>query len=616
MGAKTKIPDFGGYATKNDLRCSDGRIIRHGAFKHNHNKKVPLVWGHLHNDPTNFLGHAMLENRDDGVYAYCYLNDSEQAQHAGELVRHGDINALSIYANKLVEKDNNVMHGEIREVSLVMAGANPGALIDQTTLSHSDDPDLNEAIIYTGTFIDDDPEFMHEDAPSEEEKKMDNENVNEDKNEEFDPGEVYHSMNEKQQRLLKMLVADALEQGDDEEIDHSDHTEGGEMTHYNVFENQTPQESPATLSHSDLMAIVDDGVRMGSIRESFMAHAQDYGIQNLELLFPDAKALEETPQFIQRQQEWVGKVLAGTRKTPFSRVKTLFANITHDEARARGYITGDLKKEEYFDLVGRETHPTTVYKKQKMDRDDLIDIQSIDVISWLKSEMRLMLNEEIARAILFGDGREPDDPSHIDPKKIRPIVTDHEFFTRKGTALDTSTNEKTINAIHKMSREIRDMKGTPGKTLFAPSDLISDFLYVVDKDNKRIYNNVEEVARALGVKEIVEPDVPTKVAVVVNLNDYVVGTDRGGEINFFDDFDIDFNQNKYLIESRMSGALVQPKSALVFDLKKTYDGTGVVDTPDFGDDKVAPRKTRRTVHDEGVVSNVSKAAEDSGVVGD
>lgn len=588
MGAS--IPDFGGYATKNDLKCTDGRTIRRDAFKHNDGQTVPLVWQHLYDSPENILGHAKLENRGDGVYAYGYLNGSEAGLAAKELIRHGDISSLSIYANRLVQKGGDVLGGTIKEVSLVMSGANPGAMIDQTNLSHSEeDPEANEAIIYADGDLQVGDTLTHSEETKKEEAKV---------AEEFDGQKVFDTLNEDQKKLVRLLVADALESADDEDVEHEDDNEGEQLTHYNVFEDENSGEQSTSLSHSELRAIVDEGIRHGSLRDSFLTHAQEYGITNIDLLFPEAKALSETPEFIKRQTEWVTTVLSGTRKSPFSRVKTLFANITHDEARARGYITGAMKKEEYFDLVGRETHPTTIYKKQKIDRDDVVDVTSIDVISWLKAEMRLMLNEEVARAILYGDGRDPGSPDRIDTTKIRPIATDHEFFVVNGGTLSGTTNEDFQKKINTIARKVRELKGTGGKTLYAPADFVSDLLFVTDKDGKRMYNTLDELARALGVVKIVEPDVPTNVAIIVNLADYVVGADKGGEINFFDDFDIDFNQNKYLIESRMSGALVQPKSALKFTLSKSYAGTGVVTNPDFGEDAAKPKGRRKTVHDE------------------
>jgi hypothetical protein len=574
-----KIPDFSGYATKNGLLCSDGRTIMTDAFKHNDTMKVPLVWQHLHNEPVNILGHALLENRADGVYTYGFFNDTEYAQVARESVRHGDITALSIYANNLQQKGKQVFHGDIKEVSLVLAGANPGAFIDSVNLAHSDGSDVeDEAIIYTGL------SFEHADT-----NEGDNvtDTVTHAESDTKTVKEVWDTLNDEQEAVVSAMIAQALEtpaEGDpavqhseldteaftttitDDVIQHVDKSikEGFENMSRNAFEqNDTKSDTRLTLTHSQLATIVNDGNKYGKLSDSFMAHAGDYGIDDIEFLFPDAKTLSNTPEFISRRMEWVTKVLGGVRKSPISRVKSIVADITADEARAKGYVKGNLKKDEVIKLLKRVTQPKTVYKKQKLDRDDIIDITDIDVVTWLKMEMRIMLDEEIAAAILVGDGREPDDEDKIDEDHLRPIAYDVDMYNTTVFLDGTPTPAETIEAI---IRSLDSYKGSGAPAFYTTQSKLTDMLLDKDTLGRRYYTTKAELASALGVSEIVVVEAMSRAAdvigVIVNLIDYTLGADKGGEINFFDDFDIDYNQNKYLIETRVSGALTKPKSAI------------------------------------------------------
>lgn len=563
--------DFSGYATKVGLKCSDGRTIMPNAFEGNDGAKVPLVWQHSHNEPSNVLGHAMLENREDGVYAYGFFNDTPAAQQAKALVQHGDISALSIYANNLVEKSKQVMHGVIREVSLVLSGANPGALIDNVTIRHSDgDIDVldDEAVIYTGEVL------MHGDSLYHEDDADDNERTIED---------VYNEMTEEQQDVVNYLVGLAAtsdpddvpdEDFDDEENVEHDGLDGGYMTH-NVFENQgAASAGRPTLSHSQIEEIMDDAKKSGSLKEAFLAHAEKYGIGNIDILFPDAKTLRDAPDFVQRRNEWVSTVLSGTQHSPFNRIKSIAADITQDEARAKGYIKGKMKKEEFFELTKRITTPTTIYKKQKLDRDDIIDITDLDVVAWLKAEMRMMLDEELARAILIGDGREVDHDDKINEKNIRPIAKDNSFYTHRVTvASDVAPDVLEDNIL----RSRKFYKGTGTPTFFTTEDVLSDLLLQKDKMGRRIYSSQTELESALRVAKIVPCEVleatPELLGIMVNLTDYTVGATRGGEVSMFDDFDIDYNQYKYLMETRCCGTLTRPKSAVAFWKQKGAKAT-------------------------------------------
>ena len=546
--------DFSGWATKNNLLCSDGRTILKDAFKHNDGQTVPLVWNHQHNEPNNVLGHALLENRDEGVYAYCTFNDTESGQEAKKLVQHKDVCALSIYANQLKQQGMNVVHGAIREVSLVLAGANPGAFID-SVIAHGEESD-EEAVIFTGEDI----VSEHADNKREtEESKMDNEEKKPDG--EKTVGEVFETFTDEQKNVVYAMIGQALE---DAGVSDEENEEENDMKH-NVFDNDTQNEN--VLSHDAMNTIIADGKRFGSLKESFIQHAAEYGIENIDWLFPEAKHLNNPPAFIDRQPNgWVKIVMNGVHHTPFSRVKSMFADITADEARARGYVKGNLKMEEVIKLLKRTTDPTTVYKKQKLDRDDVVDITDFDVVSWLKAEMRTMLDEELARAYVFGDGRSAVSADKIDDTKIRPIISDVDLFTIKKT-VTPGENETLGHAIIRTVVKAQDeYRGSGNLTFFTKAGVVSDMLLLEDTQGHRLYKDINELALACGVNRIVKvPDsiVPTGYhGVIVDLNDYNVGADKGGSINMFDDFDIDYNQQKYLIETRCSGALTKPYSAI------------------------------------------------------
>lgn len=571
--------DFSGWATKANLKCSDGRTIMKDAFKDNDGKQVPLVWNHQHNDPDNVLGHALLENRNEGVYAYCKFNDSESGKTAKLLVQHGDVNALSIYANQLKQHMSNVTHGNIREVSLVLAGANPGASID-SIIMHGEESD-EEGVIYTGETLSlshsSEDELAHANEENKEDKTMAEENK---AGEEKTVADVFNTLTEEQKTVVYAMIGQALEDAgvsddNDEEINHS---EGGtDDMKTNVFD-QTNETNEGVLSHDAMQTIINDGKRYGSLKESFLAHAGDYGIDNIDYLFPEAQTLNKTPEFIQREMGWVQKVMNGTHHTPFSRIKSFFADITEDEARARGYMKGKLKKEEVFSLLKRTTTPTTIYKKQKLDRDDAIDITDFDVVAWLKSEMRMMLDEEIARAILIGDGRLASSDDKINEANIRPIYNDEELYTIQTTVTvgaNATADEKAKAMIRAAIKARKDYRGSGTPTFFTTEDVLTDALLLEDTLGHRLYKNAGEVADAMRVKEIVTVPVMEGmkgknggdlIGIIVNLTDYSVGADKGGAINMFDDFDIDYNQQKYLIETRCSGALTKPKSAIAIEM--------------------------------------------------
>ena len=571
--------DFSGWATRNDLECADGRTIRKNAFKDCDGKVVPLVWQHVHDDPNVVLGHCLLENREDGVYAYGKFNETDSGRNARELVKNGDITALSIYANKLKQKGGNVLHGVIREVSLVMSGANPGAYIEVPSLAHGDDENAEfEGIIWNedGTVDNADVVFHSadkaaapEEEPEKEEKKENKEMA------EKTVKDVVDSMNEEQKKVLYFLVGQAAngsDEGDDEDDDVKHYDDEGETfdMKYNVFDN-TRDEGP-TLSHSEELAILDDAKRVGSLKDSFLAHAEDYGIDGIEWLFPEDHELNNTPQWIKRDTGWVSKVMGGVRHTPFSRVRTTFADITEDEARAKGYIKGNMKKEEVFSLLKRSTSPQTIYKKQKIDRDDKIDITDFDVVAWIKGEMRMMLNEEIARAVLIGDGRLASDDDKISEDHIRPIANDADLFTIKKAvpvgADDDATAKSFIRAAIKARK---DYKGSGNPTLFTTEDMLTDMLLLEDQIGHALYPTEQTLATKLRVKEIVtvpvmenhQVDGKDLMGIIVNLTDYTVGADKGGAVEMFEDFDIDYNKEKYLIETRCSGALTMPYSAII-----------------------------------------------------
>ena len=553
--------DFAGWATRNDIRCADGRTIRKDAFADCDHTIVPLVYQHDHNSPNNILGHALLENREEGVYMYGSFNDSAAGQDAKAAVEHGDITQMSIYANKLKQVGGNVMHGIIREVSLVLAGANPGAVIEFPVLSHSDDDDdICECIIKTGENI-----LIH--SNNEEETNVDEKTIE----------DILNTMNDEQREVVDYLVGAAiLAEEDDEDYEEGD--ENKDMKH-NAFD-MTMDDSNDALMHDALDTILSDGKRFGSLRESFLAHAEDYGIDSIDYLFPDAQNVTDTPQFIKRETEWVADFMNRTHHTPFSRIKSLFANITEDEARAKGYIKGKYKKEEVFSLLKRTTTPTTIYKKQKLDKDDVNDITDFDVVTWIKAEMRLMLDEEIARACLVGDGRLASSDDKINETNIRPIWTDEDLFTIKALVSVKSTDTDDVKAKNFIKTAIKarkNYKGSGTPTLYTTADVITDCLLIEDGVGRRIYNTINDLATALRVSKIVECEVmeglsrndsgTTKnlMGIIVNPTDYNIGADKGGSVNMFDDFDIDYNQMKYLLETRCSGALVKPYSAIAIE---------------------------------------------------
>ena len=663
--------DFSGWATRNDLKCSDGRTIRKDAFKHNDGQTVPLVWNHDHNDPMNVLGHALLENRDEGVYAYCSFNNTPAGNNAKQLVQHGDVTALSIYANQLKQYGADVVHGAIREVSLVLAGANPGAFID-AVLEHGE---LSEdsAIIYNDVEelylehtvtnatepVDEEPEkpqkpkktkaaskeapkddhLEHadekEEVAEEDDGGDDSETVadvfntlsdkqkqvvyaligqaiedakggksvehselshaddeeDEDDDEEGGDGEtvadVFNTLSEKQKKVVYALIGQAIEDAKDGKSNTNDDGEepkGEEMKH-NVFETEETNDV-TVLSHSEMQEIFADAKRGGSLKDAVLSH----GIENIEYLFPEAKSLNNPPEYIKNPDDWVKKVMNGVHHTPFSRIKSMFADITEADARAKGYIKGHRKVEEVFGLLKRVTTPTTVYKKQKIDRDDAIDITDFDVVAWLKAEMRMMLDEEIARAILIGDGRNGASEDKINEQCIRPIWTDDDLYTVKKTisvASNATDDTKAKAFIRAAVKARKNYRGSGNPTLFTTEDVLTDCLLMEDQTGRIIYDTMDKLATTLRVKEIVtvspmedifrEADGKTYslLGLIVNLNDYNVGADKGGAVNMFDDFDIDYNAQKYLIETRCSGALTRPFSAIALEL--TYSAILGVD---------------------------------------
>ena len=577
MGAKC---DFSGWATKNDLRCSDGRTIRRDAFKDDDGKTIPLVWQHIHNDPDNVLGHAVLFNKPEGVRFDAFFNDSDKAKQARLLVEHGDITSVSIYANQLKQQGGNVLHGTIRELSLVLAGANPGALIDMP-IAHGDE-EVTEAFIYTGETFElshsDSEETQPESEPEEKEVLTHSEEDNmagKDKTVQ----EVFDTLNEEQKTVVYALLGEALSgKGGDDNDEEDD-----EVKH-NVFDTEENDEN--TLTHDAMNAIITDAKRYGSMKDSYLAHEEEYGIDGIEWLFPEDKELNNPPKFIDRDQTWVSTVMNGVHHTPFSRVKSSFANITEDEARAKGYMKKGYKKEEVFSLLKRSTSPQTIYKKQKLDRDDVVDITDFDVVAWIKGEMRVKLNEEIARAILIGDGRLPSDDDKISEDHVRPIANDADLFTIKKAVVypqNATESDKADAVITAAVKARKNYKGSGTPTFFTTEDQLTDLLLMKDGIGHRLYKSEAEVATAMRCSRIVtvpqmeEFTVGGKklLGIIVNLNDYNVGADKGGAINMFDDFDIDYNQMKYLIETRISGALVVPYSAIVLfenEVPESVDG--------------------------------------------
>ena len=606
---KKKKYDFSGYATKVGIKCSDGRTILQDAFAHMDGKTVPLVYQHLHNDPKNVLGHAILENRADGVYAYCSLNGTDSGKTAKSLVQHGDISALSIYANSLVQKSANVVHGVIREVSLVLSGANPEAYIDNLAFEHSDGSvttDETEAFISVGA-ITHDALDIPEDSATEEEDTITHSDEKKAPEDKKTVGDVFETLNEDQKTVVYAMIAQALESNEDDEdedeessdVKHSN-IKGDDMMKKNIFDKE--KVAVGNLTRDDLRGIFNDARQSQSTlknaflahgyesiadalsdyehQDEVLAHAGTYGINNIGYLFPDARSQTNAPEFLKRDTEWVNKVFTGAKHVPFSRIKTVIADITADEARARGYITATKKIDEVITLLKRTTDPQTVYKKQKLDRDDITDITDFDVVLWLRAEMRMMLEEEIARAQLVGDGRLSSDDGKIKEDKIRPIATDDSLYTVEVQIPAVAT---TAQMIDKIILGRKQYKGTGTPTFFTTPDVNGDMLLLKDTTGRRLYNTEADLAAGLRAREIVEvPVMENKVVILtpatvsedglqkrlvgisVNMNDYSLGADKGGSIAMFDDFDIDFNQFKYLIETRCSGALTMPHSAIAY----------------------------------------------------
>lgn len=575
-------PDFAGYATKANLVCSDGRTITAEAFAGQDKTRVPLVWSHAHKDAKSVLGHAILEARDDGMYAYAFFNDTDAGQHARKAVQHGDINMLSIWANGLMQKGKTVLHGAIREVSLVLAGANPGAVIESVNLRHEDGDYEgldDEAIIYTGLT------FAHS-ADAESEDELDDDDDLEHEDDEDDPTiqEVYESMTDDQKQVVHYMIGSALESADvtEKDLKQSNLEDGGnadndetnsegtdEMKH-NIFENQDGDTNTGrVLSHDDMEEIQALAKRTGSMKAAVEDFGFKHGIDDIEVLFPDATKISDVPEWIKRRTEWVSDLLASTRKSPFSRIRTLQADLTHEDARAKGYVKGNLKREEFFNVLGRSTTPTTVYKKQALDRDDILDITDFDVVVWLKAEMRLMLDEEIARAILIGDGRDISHDDKINEQNIRPIVSDHELYTTQVYVNIEDANSSMTEVVDAMIMHRHKFKGTGVPNFYTTEYWIARFLTLRDADGHRMYKSLDELATELRVAKVIPVevmgDVPSVIGIMVNPVDYVLGADKGGQVSMFDDFDIDYNKNKYLIETRLSGCLVKVKSAMVFN---------------------------------------------------
>lgn len=569
--------DFAGYATRYGVPCADGRIIDKTAFLQNNGKKVPLVYNHQHNDISNVLGHAFLECREDGVYAYGYFNDTDRGVEAKNQVIHGDLDSLSIWANRLQESGNpprkHVAHGDIKELSLVLAGANPGAFIEEI-VAHSDEEGY-EAFIYSGDSL----ELNHSEGETEKEDKPMADTNKEQEPESKSAKEVFDEMTEEQKQVAIAIAGQAIEEalkerGIDPEKDDDD--EGGEEMGHSCFDNTG--EDTNVLSHDDMVTIVKEAEKTGRMSDAFLAH----GIENIEYLFPDAQTINGAPDFIKRNDEWVNDVMNNVHHTPFSRIKSVFADITEDDARAKGYIKGKLKKEEVFSLLKRTTTPQTIYKKQKIDRDDYIDIVDLDVVAWIKTEMRMMLDEEIARAILVGDGRLSSSDDKISEDHIRPIWTDADLYTIKASidiTKDTTSAEIAKAFIVEAIRSRVQYKGSGTPTLYAPDTIITECLLLEDKNGRMIYDTLDKLATVLRVSKIVPVPVMENLArtketftykllgIIVNLKDYNVGADKGGAVNMFDDFDIDYNAMKYLIETRCSGAMIKPYGAIAIETK-------------------------------------------------
>lgn len=627
-----KTYDFSGWATKANMLCSDGRVIMRDAFKECDGMTVPLVWNHQHNRPEEVLGHALLENREDGVYAYGTFNDTESGQNAKLLVQHGDVDRLSIYANKLKQRGSDVIHGVIREVSLVLAGANPGAQIE-SVIMHGDDS-YEEGYIRSGEFIEPVDTLSHADdekgdkkvaentkkktssdeseetiadvfetlsekqktavyaiigqaledagidVKDDEDKKTVKHSQESDKEDDKDETveDVFNTLNEKQKTVVYALIGQALEEGgetDDEDDDDEDDEGGTNNMKHNVFDQETATNE--VLTHSEMTEIFTDAKRGGSLKDAVLQH----GIEQIDYLFPDAQTIDKTPGFIKRDTTWVSEVMNGVHKTPFSRIKSIFADLTEADARAKGYIKGNLKAEEFFSLIKRITTPTTIYKKQALDRDDVIDITDFDVVAWLKTEMRMMLDEEIARAVLVGDGRSASSNDKINEQNVRPIWTDDDIFTVKAEVAvtgDSTDDQKAKGFIKACIKSRKNYKGSGNPVMYITEDMLTNCLLLEDTNGRVIYDTIDKLATALRVRKIVPVPVMedltrvvganthTLAGIYVNLVDYNIGADKGGAVNLFDDFDIDYNQMKYLIETRCSGALIKPYSAVAIEL--------------------------------------------------
>lgn len=557
--------DFCGWATRNGLKCADGRTIVRDAFKHNDGDIVPLVWNHGHNDPNNVLGHALLENRDEGVYVYGSFNDTPSANNAREFIQHGDITSLSIYANKLQQDSSrNVMHGDIKEVSLVLAGANPGAYIEDVIVHGDTD---GGSIIYSDDYIEDTDDLEHAEYDEEYDEYDEELEHAEDSDETVE--DVFNTLTDKQKNVVYYMLGQALEGEKNNEEDEGD----DEDMKHNVFNNDENYNEDEVLTHSEIETIIADAKRYGSLKESVLSH----GITDIEFLFPDATNLNKVPEFIKRDTGWVATVINGTKHTPFSRVRSTFANITEDEARAKGYIKGNLKKEEVFSLLKRTTDPQTIYKKQKLDRDDVIDITDFDIVSWLKAEMRMMLDEEIARAVLIGDGRLTSDEDHISHTHIRPIYNDADLYTIKAVTTanaDADSAAKAKDFIKTAIKSRKNYKGSGNPALYTTEDMLTDCLLLEDSIGRLLYESEAQLAKTLRVSKIITVPVMEGqkgsnggdlLGLIVNLQDYNIGADKGGAVSMFEDFDIDYNQQKYLIETRCSGALIKPYSAIAIE---------------------------------------------------
>lgn len=582
--------DFSGWATKNDLTCSDGRTIKHNAFKENDGQRVPLVWQHGHNAVDNVLGHALLENRNEGVYAYCAFNDTPGAENAKELVKHGDVKALSIYANRLDQRGADVIHGNIVEVSMVLSGANPGALIDNVALEHSDGSwteSEDEAVIYSGLTLSHDSGETTEDTESMDEDEVYDED-------DLTVADVLETLDDDQRLAVAALIEeisgdvdaededfDEDEEFDedydedyDEDAEHGD-SGGDTLMHSNIFEGDARAAMGPHLSHADEELIFAEARKPGmTLRTAVLAHAADYGIKNPELLFPDATNLDPEPQRVMRENSWVSEVLQGAKHSPFSRVKTQWSNLTADDLRAKGYVKASRKKDVVYEVANRKTEPTTVYNKTKIDRDDVLDITTFNVVAWMQKNLRLALEEELARAVLIGDGREVSDPDKIKETNIRPIWKDDELFSHK-VLIDKDA--KTADIIDVVRRSRKFYKGSGSPVLFTTNGFICDMLEIKDHNERYIYETRQSVANALNVSDVIEVEVmegakrevggksQNLLGIIVNMRDYTLGADKGGETSFFEQFDIDFNQQKYLLEARCSGSLTKYKSAIVIE---------------------------------------------------